>query len=145
MERYVVKSLKIFNNAWKKLGSWLNEDDKCCTENLTLLWMVVTFRTKRQKKKYKLWQYQLRCFLFCSSTLCRWRRYTWNNVHLLNLSHHCDQKVLHFTLKGSMDLYFDTAAEYINSYTSKGRVLWSVTGDIQWSSNNLDYKFRTCM
>ena len=67
---------------------------------------------------------QLRLFLFCSSTLCRRRPYTctWDHVHLLNLSHHCPQKVLCFMLTGSKNLYFDTAAEYINSYISQGRV-----------------------
>ena len=136
----------MLSNLWKylimlggKWARWLNEDDKCCTENLTLFWMVATFQTKRQKTN-KIWQYKLRCFLFCSSTLCRWRRcYTWNNVHLLNLSQHCDQKVLlYFTLTVSMNLYSDTAAEYINSYNSQGKVLWTVTGHIQWNSSNLD-------
>ena len=86
---------------------------------------MMTFQAIRHDKNHANHDnIQLRLFLFCSSTLCRRRPYTctWDHVHLLNLSQHCHQKVLCFMLTGSKNLYFDTAAKYINSYISQGRV-----------------------
>ena len=42
---------------------------------------------------------------------------------ILNLSQHCDEKVLYLMLAGSKNLNIDTAAEYIYGYTSKGKVI----------------------